>query len=119
MLIGRALAELGRPVEEVATRYARALETDPRHGDLDRLALLRFRQQRYEEALELYRVQLDVNPDSSQLHSNIGAALYFLNREEAALASFERALQLDPDNEVAQRNLRQIRQVPGRDPGPE
>ncbi len=117
VLIGRAFVELGRPEEEAAERYLRALELDPGHPDaLDRLGLLRFGQGRYREALDLYRAHLETDPDSPQIHSNIGAALYYLNRREEALQSFERALALDPGNETAQQNLERLRQDRLREP---
>ena len=118
VLIGKALLELGHPEELAAERFQRALAADPRHRDaLDRLALLRFEQQHYQEALDLYQLRLQTDPDNSQTHSNIGACLCYLGQREAARASFERALQPDPTNESAQRNLEQIRKGPGGQPG--
>ena len=112
VLVGKALIELGRPAEDAAVRFLRALEVDPRHPDaLDQLGMLRFGQERYQEALELYERQLEGDPDSAALHSNIGATLYQLDQREAAIRSLERALELDPDHEPAQRNLREIRRA--------
>lgn len=68
-----------------------------------------FREQRYGEALELYRTLLEITPDSATTHSNLGAALYHLGRLQEALQSFERALTLDPDLEVARTALAAVR----------
>ena len=120
VLLGRALLELGRPEDEAAGRFQRALAADPGYRDaLDRLAMLRFGQERYREALELYRRHLEIAPDSPHIHSNLGATHYYLGEREAALRSFERALELDPTSESAQRNLRQIRADLAREPEPE
>ena len=100
-LMGRAAQELGRP-EAAAQHFARALELDPRDAEaLDRLALIRFGQQRYAEALELYRTRVEITPESAQTHANLGATLYYLDRVEEAIASFRQALSLDPTLEAA------------------
>ena len=100
VVIGRAFIELGRE-ESAAEHYARALAVDPRSTKaLDSLAVLRFRQQRYEEALHLYRTMIDIGEASAQVHANAGAALYHLGRPEEALRSLERAQALDPTLEL-------------------
>ena len=58
-----------------------------------------------------YRTMLEIDPDSVQIHSNIGAALYHLGRPEEALRSIERALALNPDLETARTSLEQVRKV--------
>ena len=118
VLIGRALLALGRSEEEAAARFRAALEADPRHpAALDRLGLVRFRQGRYREALDLYERHAAEDPDNAAIHSNIGAALYQLQRRDEAIASLERALELDPAHEPARRNLEQIRRENPRPPG--
>ena len=107
--MGRVALELGR-TEAAAEHFARALESDPRDADaLDRLALIRFGQQRYGAARERYRTLVEVNPGSAQTHANLGATLYYLDRVEEAIASFEHALSLDPTLETARAALEQLR----------
>ncbi len=90
----------------------RALEHDPSHEEaLDRLALMRFGQKRYGEALRLYRKLLELVPDAAQHHSNLGATLYHLGQTREALASFERALALKPDLKMAQRGVADMRRL--------
>ncbi len=85
------------------------LELDPHDTEvIDRLAALRFAEQRYEEAYRLYRTLAEITPDSAQTHSNLGATLYYLGRSEDALRSFERALSLDPDLEPARAGVRAL-----------
>ena len=87
----------------------RWLELDPHDTEvIDRLAALRFAEQRYEEAYRLYRTLAEITPDSAQTHSNLGATLYYLGRSEDALRSFERALSLDPDLEPARAGVRAL-----------
>ena len=100
VFLGRAAQELGRP--EAAEYFAHALRRDPHdHEALDHLAMVRFGEQRYEEALALYQTMEELDPDSAVTHSNLGATLYYLGRFEEALESIEHALVLDPDLEIA------------------
>ena len=86
--MGRAAARLGR-AEEAAEHYERAVAVSPRNPEaLNRLARARFEDERYEEALVLYRTLLEVRPDSGRTHSNVGATLYILGRAEEARRSF-------------------------------
>ena len=96
VFLGRALQEVGRP-EAAAERYEHAMQMEPHDREaLDHLVMMRFGQQRYEEARELYRRMLEIDSGSAQTHSNLGAALYQLGRLEEALRSIERAPGLGP-----------------------
>ena len=107
LLMGRAAQELGHP--DAAGHFARAVEIDPRDTEaIDRLAMARFQDKRYEEAHALYRTLAEITPDSAQTHANLGATLYYLGRSQDALRSFERALALDPDLETARAGVRAL-----------
>ena len=111
LFMGRAWAELG-DTATAAEQYERALRTEPRNPEaLDHLAMARFGQRRYEDALALYRMLLEINPDDALTHSNAGAALYHLGRPQEALQSIERALALDPDLEIARTGLAEVRKL--------
>ena len=113
---GHALHELGR-VEAAEEEYEAALAMDPLNADaLDYLAMSRFGGRRYEEALALYRRLLEVKSDSAVIHSNLGAVLHRLGRNEEALASIERALALDPDLELARVGRQVVLKALGRAP---
>ena len=115
-LMGRAAQKLGRS-EAAAEHYERALQLDPRDAEaLDRLAMVRFGQQRYETALGLYRRLVEIVAGDAQTHANIGAALYYLDRIDEAIRSLEHALSLDPALQTAHRTLEQLRKIP-RDSG--
>ena len=108
-LAGQAAQALDRN-EVAAQHYENAVRIDPRDREaLDRLAMARFEQQRYEEALAAYRTIIEIDPASALAHSNLAATLYRLGQLEAALASIERALALDPGLEVAQVGRRTVR----------
>ena len=105
--MGRALEALGR-TEEAAGHYADAPEIDPRSATaLDSFAVLRFRQERYEESLGFYGTLIEIGEVNAQVHANVGVALYNMGRPEEALRSLERALSLDPDLDMARTGRRE------------
>ena len=78
--MGRASAELGR-TQAAAEHYERALEIDARNAEaLDSFAVLRFRQQRYEEALGLYETLIEIGEANAQVHANMAATLLSLGQ---------------------------------------
>ena len=111
LLMGTAARALGR--SEAGTRYfERAVEIEPDNAEaLDHLAMARFEQQRYEEALGLYRTMLEIRPDSAQTHANLGATLYYLDRLEEALRSFEEALMLEPELDTDRASIEDLRRT--------
>ncbi|MYF69528.1 MAG: tetratricopeptide repeat protein [Proteobacteria bacterium] len=105
---------LGR-MPEAAARFEQAIESDPNHAEaLDHLALWRFQQRRYKDALDLYRAQSALKPDSATTHANIGVTLYFLGRPEEALAAMQHVLQLDADHPMARKLVEELRGDPSR-----
>jgi tetratricopeptide (TPR) repeat protein len=100
VFLGRAALNLGRP--EAVDYFSQALQNDPHdHEALDHLAMVRFGEQRYEEARALYHTMAELQPDNAVTHSNLGATLYHLGRFDEALASIERSLALEPELEMA------------------
>ncbi len=115
VVIGQASMELGRE-GAAAEHYGRALAVDARNTKaLDALAVLRFRQQRYEEALRLYKTMIDIGETGAQLHANVGAVLYHLGRPEEARRSLERARALDPTLELTWTGAGEARDTPQRE----
>ena len=110
VLMGRAEQALGRP-EAAVRRYERALALDPDYPEaMGRLGMLHFEQQRYDEALIPFQKLVERYPDNAQFHSNLGATLSKLERNDEALRSLERALTLDPTLEAARASREWIRQ---------
>ena len=94
VVMGRASAALGR-TEAAAEHFARVLEMDARNAEaLDSFAVLRFRQQRYEEALGYYEKLVEIGEANARVHANMGVALYYLERPEEALRNLDLALSL-------------------------
>ena len=111
VFIGRAHQSLGRPGAAVKS-YELAVDADPRNTDaLDRLAALHFGQKRYRKALGLYRRLAELMPSGAQTHANLAATHYYLGRPGEALRSFERALSLDPDLQMAKSGAEHMRRI--------
>ena len=103
--LGEVFEKQGHP--EVAARHWRsALDIHPLDATaLERLAGLRLREGRYEDALPLYRRLVEVTPFVAQAHVNLGVALYRTGRLPESLLALERALEIALDIGVA-RDLR-------------
>ncbi len=57
-------------------------------------------------AAECYGKALEGNPDSALIYNNRGFSMLMQERTEESIADLNRAIELDPDFEVAQENLR-------------
>ena len=73
---------------------------------LGSLAGLLLAQGRYEDAVSRYRTLVKIEPGNAATHSQIGIAFFKTGRAEEALASFDRALSLDPALDLV-RNYRE------------
>ena len=102
--MGQAAQKNGQP-EAAAGYYIQALELDPHHAQaLHWLAMLRAKQQRFDEALELFQQLIDIDPNDATAHGDMGLVLFYLGRSAEALQSFDQALSLDPTLENARAN---------------
>ena len=100
--------------EDAAGNYRRAAAIEPENAQvranlnyaLSQLAVENFTERRFQKALELFREITALDPGNAEAHSNLGSALAQLGRFREALASFERALAIDPQLESAGYNRR-------------
>jgi tetratricopeptide (TPR) repeat protein len=61
-----------------------------------------------EEAIAAYRRAIELNPDYSRSHHNLGESLAKLGQFEEASASYRRAIELNPDDVQAYRHILEI-----------
>ena len=109
--LGRAAWVGDRSADAAAPHYERALRIDPGNlGVLADLASLRIAQERYEDALHLFRTAVETAPETAKFHAGMGYALYRLGRADAAVERLERALALDPTLDEARSHLALARQ---------
>ena len=112
VLLGTAFRELGR-TRAGAAHFRQALQLNPRNRDaLEQVAASYFRRKHYRKALELYRRQLEIDPDKAATHANIGAALSLPGTDRKKQSgAWERALSLDPTLEMARTNLERMQKT--------
>ncbi|MDP2663038.1 MAG: tetratricopeptide repeat protein [Dehalococcoidia bacterium] len=67
---------------------------------------------RWEEALLANQSILELYPEEVEAYNRIGKALTELGRYGDAASSYRQALELDPNNTIAQRNLARLSQAP-------
>ncbi len=60
---------------------------------------------KYSEAIATYQQALQLDPNSSQAHHNLGLAFQSMGQSEQAITEFRAALQLQPEYETAELNL--------------
>ncbi len=81
----------------VHMRYATALNALGRHG----------------ETRNVLERLVRINPENALVHAELGGFLAGVSELEAAAASLERALEIDPNLEAARKRLEAIRRQPG------
>jgi tetratricopeptide (TPR) repeat protein len=62
----------------------------------------------YETAIENYQIALTIQPDYVRAMTNLGNAEAALGKTDAARAAFQRALDIDPQNEAAQQGMERL-----------
>jgi tetratricopeptide (TPR) repeat protein len=97
---------MSEELDDAAARYALILSADPVNREaLHRLALVRLRQGRPQEAEPLLLKALELDPGWAEAYNSLGAAERALRRHEAAIASYRRALAARPGYAEAHNNL--------------
>jgi len=71
------------------------------------LASLLVRVNRHQEGAEIYKQLLETDPNNPTFLCNLGVAQYFLGDNDAAIASFQKALAIAPNLRDARENLQQ------------
>lgn len=60
---------------------------------------------RFEEAENMYKKIITLNPDNALYHVNLGVLYHRWNKRKFAITSYRNALIIDPDNKSAKKNL--------------
>jgi len=107
-LLGRALARQKR-WPEAAAQYQQALTMNPSgQMRIDTQALLGealYNQGRFAEAAAAYSEHLKGQPGNVDALNVLGICLLALERQDEAIGTFTRAVNIDPENGISRRNL--------------
>ncbi len=89
--------------------FRKAIELSPDlAATYNNLGYVFYRLGSYQEAVEMYNESIGRNKDSGSAYTNLGNAYYKLDRIEEAVDAWKKALEIDPGNEKARRNLKRF-----------
>lgn len=97
----RCLIALNRRDEAVSMAQAAANRAPTDAIVLDTIGVVLSRAGHHETALPYYQQAVEADPSEASYHYNLGAALQFLGRFDAAKAAFRSCLKLNPDESRA------------------
>ena len=93
--LGRALQANG-DVAAARAAYERAMEIDPRHGDVfNNMATLLHKEGQLDEAVGWYRKAIERYPDYEEIHQNLADAYSQKGLLDSAVSQYEQALAID------------------------
>jgi cytochrome c-type biogenesis protein CcmH/NrfG len=69
------------------------------------LANMNFDQKNYDDAINLYKKALAIRPDALNVRTDMGTAMFYLNKYDDAIATFQEVLKTDSNNAQALFNL--------------
>ncbi|MFN8644468.1 MAG: tetratricopeptide repeat protein [Candidatus Binatia bacterium] len=102
---GIRLEEQG-DLDGAAARYQAALAADDGAREARaRLAMIRFKQAKWEEAVPLMTRAAEENPADGEMLINLGTALLQLDRNEEGVVWLQKAVSVVPDSPAAHNNL--------------
>jgi len=103
--LGLALTELDEH-EDATVAFETAIEINPELGaGYNNLGYVLYLSENYEAAIEMYNEAIGREHDTSAAYTNLGNAWQKLGETEKAVEGWQRALEVDPSNERAQRYL--------------
>lgn len=97
----------------MATTARPTESADKQRRLLTERALNAAKQGHWEEALAANQELLALSPKAAEVQNRIGKALSELGRPGEAHAAYQRATELEPHNQIAQRNLRRLETIKG------
>ncbi|MBN2669050.1 MAG: tetratricopeptide repeat protein [Bacteroidales bacterium] len=72
-------------------------------------AIIYYDQSQYQKAIDIYESLISQRIESAELYYNLGNAYYKVKNVPLAIANYERALKLDPNDEDTKFNLRLVK----------
>lgn len=108
--LGLTLSKLGNEPEAIEA-FRKALTVDPRMGEAyNNLGFLYHASSQFDRAAQMFGMATENACDSSVAYTNLGNTFYAMQQPDKAVEAWQRAVDLDPLNENAQRGLRMFAQ---------
>jgi len=82
----------------------------PPEGFVNMLGYQLLRMKKLQEAIRVFRWNVELYPASSNVYDSLGEAYAEAGETEAAIANYEKSLELNPGNEAGRRMLEKLRQ---------
>lgn len=112
-VVGRTLLEQGAAAAVKQYRDLKAAAPDDYdfgEGALNRLGDWLLNHDRTTDAVEIFRLNVEAYPKSANPHDSLGEAYRKLGQRDLALASYRRALEVDPTFDSAARAIKELEQ---------
>jgi len=108
--LGALLVGMG-DMDGAARAYEKAIELDPASPDaFFNLGYVYARTKAYEKAEAMYARAVELEPGYlDEALSNLAVVQYLLGKQQESVTNLERALELNPDNELAKRYLQRVK----------
>ena len=90
--------------ERILNHILEHFDTEEPRG-LQLLGLVKHKQQKYEEAIEIFNKAIEVDPKNAENHNNRGLCYSALGEYSLAMKSIYRAMSLKPDNYLYYNNI--------------
>jgi len=100
--IEAALAEFRRIQQDVPDEYSIT------EAELNMLGYQLMYRELVAEAIEIFKLNIQLNPESANVYDSMGEACLTAGDKEAAIRNYEKSLELDPNNSNAVTVLQQI-----------
>ena len=95
--------------------YRQVRDDDPvanylSEGDLNRLGYNLLGRQRLEDAVKIFQLNVELHPDYANGYDSLGEGYKYIGEFDLAIESYEKSLELDPDNRNGKRMLEKIKE---------
>ena len=77
-------------------------------GQLDRVGYALLQADRVEDAIEIYKLNVEFFPEQSRPYDSLGKAYLIKGDREKAIGYYRKSLELNPDNENAVEQLEKL-----------
>lgn len=104
---------LEQGIEKYKATYFQEKENNPekyrfKGGDLDRLGYLLLEHSHFPQAVDLFKFNVELDPDHAGWHDSVGDAYRAWDKKEKAIEWYEKALAIKPDQEFTKRKLEKL-----------